>query len=307
MSTLINDGKPFTQQMARDLGWTQKGLHHRLIEGAVRREFRNVYVDARVPDSRSGRINALRLVSPAGAVACDETAGWVRGLDVFSPGRRHDFEPALMTVHGRGRVRHTGSRARQSLIPDEDVEELDGLLVTTSVRTVSDLLRKQYRPYALASADAFAHAGLIDVEEVIDHVARLKGYRGIIQARSLSWLIEPRTESPGESWQRLRMLDAGFPAPEPQFEIVDDFGRTYFIDLPYPDLRIGTEFDGREFHTDEAHRIHDNERRGHLTAIQDWRWVIGTRPRIFGVDTSFEDELGAMLGITPLARWWGNR
>jgi hypothetical protein len=38
-----------------------------------------------------------------------------------------------------------------------------------------------------------------------------------------------------------------------------------------------------------------------------WRWVIGTKARIFGIDTSFEDELGELLGIKPLARWWGSR
>ena len=133
----------------------------------------------------------------------------------------------------------------------------------------------------------------------MEYVARLKGYRGVVQARSLALLIEPRTQSPGESWQRLRMLDAGFPPPEPQFEIVDDFGRSFFIDLPYPDLLIGSEYDGREFHTAEAHRVHDQERRDYLSELYGWRWVIGTRARIFGPDTSFEDELGELFGMSP--------
>lgn len=307
MPSLIHDGFPFTSQIARDLGLSPKVLRAHLAQGLVRREFRNVFVDTRVPDSRSGRLRAIKLVAPKNAVVSDETAAWVRGLDVFAPGSRHDFEPALVARHGVGRVRHARSRGRQAIIQSEDIEYLDGVHLTTSVRTVSDLLRKMYRPYALAAADAFAHAGLVEVEEVIEYVARLKGYRGIVQARSLATIIEPRSQSPGESWQRLRMLDAGFPPPDPQFEVTDDFGRSFFIDLPYPELLIATEYDGREFHTAQHHREHDLNRRDYLADLYGWRWVIGTRPRIFGQDTSFEDELGDLLGMRPLARWWGHR
>lgn len=307
MPELINDGYPFTVGQGRDLGFAPATLGRMAQQGLLRREFRSVYVDARVPDSRWGRLRAITLVTPDNAVVCDETAAWVRGLNVFSPGTRHNFAPALVVRHGGARIVHPQSRGRQAIISSDDIEFLDGVHLTTPVRTVSDLLRKMYRPYALAAADAFAHAGLIDVDDVNEYVGRLKGYRGIVQARSLAAIIEPKTQSPGESWQRLRMLDAGFPPPEPQFEIVDDFGRSYFIDLPYPELQIGSEYDGREFHTDEHHRTHDRERRDYLSDVYGWRWVIGSRNRIFGTDTSFESELGELLGIEPIPRWWGAR
>lgn len=306
MTNLLNDGFPFTLVQARDLGFSKKALLIRYQHGLVRREFRNVYVDARVPDSRNSRLRALALVMPSNAIASDETAAWLYGLDVFAPGRRHDFEPSLVVPHARGRAdRRSGNRGRQALLTTTDIDFVEGVHVTTPLRTASDLLRRMYRPYALAGADALAHAELISVDELIDYVARLKGYRGIVQARSLAAVVEPRTQSPGESWQRLRMLDAGFPPPEPQFEVIDDFGRSFFIDLPYPDLLIGSEYDGLEFHTDQGHRAHDLERRDYLADVYGWRWVIGTRKRIFGTDNSFEHELGALLGIEPLARWWG--
>lgn len=307
MSELINDGYPFTVAQGRDLGFSPARLRHMFSARALRREFRGVYVDARVPDSRRGRVRAISLVTPRDAVVCDETAAWIRGLDVFAPGARHDFAPAMLMSHDRPRIAHPRSRGRQAIIEAEDVDFVDGVHLTSPTRTVSDLLRKMYRPYALAAADAFAAAGLIDVSALNDYVARLKGYRGIVQARSLAAIVEPRTQSPGESWQRLRILDAGLPPPEPQFEVVDDFGRSYFIDLPYPELLIGSEYDGREFHSDEQHQAHDATRRTYLSELYGWRWVIGTRTRIFGADTSFEHELGALLGIQPLSRWWGTR
>ncbi len=306
MPTLVNDGFPFTTSQSRDLGISRSALFEQANLGLVRRVFRGVYVDARVPDSRSHRLRAIRLVIPDEAVICDETAAWVYGLDVFSPRQRHSFEPTVVAAHGASRVRRPGTRPRQALFEARDITFADGVHLTTPQRTTSDLLRKLYRPYALAAADAFAHAGLVDAGELIEFVARLKGYRGIVQARTLAALVDPRMESPGESWQRLRMHDAGFPPPQPQFEVVDDFGRSMFIDLPYPDLLIGTEFDGREFHTTEAHQAHDQDRRDYLSNVYGWRWVIGTRPRLFGTDTSFEDELGELLGIKPIPRWWGH-
>ena len=307
MTNLVNDGLPFTSTQARDLALSSHTLRTGVQYGEFRREFRNVYVDARVPDSRRSRLEAIKLAKPDGAIVCNETAAWLYGLDVFAPGEHRRLEPSLVTEHSTTRVVRSGARGRQAIINAHDVDFVDGVHVTNPVRTVSDLLRCMYRPYALAAADAFAHAGLVDQDGVIEHVAELKGYRGIVQARSLAMLIEPLTESPGESWQRLRMLDAGFPPPEPQYEVVDDFGRTFRVDLPYPSLLIGTEYDGREFHTDPAHQRHDDERRGYLANVYGWQWVIGTRSRIFGDDTSFEDELGALLGITPIKRWWGTR
>jgi hypothetical protein len=307
MSWLLNDGFPFTTSQAHDLGLTPKALRLLVDQGLVRRVFRGVYIDAQVPDSRATRLRALALVTPDNAVVSDETAAWVRGVEVFAPGRRHAFEPSMLVRHSGARVERPGSNGRQAILETDDIEYLDGIHVTTAVRTASDLLRRMYRPYALAAADAMARAELIGVEELKDYVARRKGYRGIVQARSLAALVDARSQSPGESWQRLRMHDAGFPPPEPQFEVVDDFGRSYFIDLPYPELLIGSEFDGRTFHTDEQHVLRDVGRRDYLSELYGWRWVIGTRERLFGLDTSFEDELGALLGITPLARWWGHQ
>lgn len=305
MAEFLNDGFPFTLAQARDLGLSPKLVSQHLTERSIRREFRDVYVDARVPDSRNGRLRAILLVNPKGAIACNETAAWLHGIDAFTPGGRHELKPSFVVEHSKARVDRPGAIGRQAIITSEDIDYVDGVYVTTPLRTVSDLLRRMYRPYALAAADAYAHAGLVDPDEVIEYVAQRKGYRGIIQARSLAQLIEPRTQSPGESWQRLRMLDAGFPPPEPQFEVVDDFGQTFYLDLPYPELLIATEFDGREFHTSDGHRAHDDGRRGYLSDLFGWRWVIGTRERIFGPDTSFEDELGALLGIIPLRRTWG--
>lgn len=306
MSEFINDGEPFTATMARDMGWRRRDIDAAIADGRLRRTVRGVYVDGHVPDSRRLRLHTVELVIPDQAVACNETASWLLGVDAYKPSQRFLLEPSFLVPHGSSRVRTTGIRCRQAHIDAADVTFTGGVHHTTPLRTASDLLRRLYRPFALAAADGLAHAGLVGGEELQDFVARLKGYPGIVQARSLSYMIEPLAQSPGESWQRLRMLDAGFPRPVAQFEVVSRDGRTYFLDHAYPEVLIGAEFDGREFHTSSADVEHDADRRDELSDIFGWRWSVARREDIFGPSTAFEERLGALLGIRPLLpRRWG--
>ncbi len=306
MPGLFHEGQPFTTATARKLGWSDKQLAALVAHGRLRRLFRGVYVDARVPDSRSLRLAAIALVRPPGAIVCSETAAWLNRVDTFKPSERFVLEPRFVVAHSTTRITVPTARCRQANITDDDVTELDGVLLTTPLRTTSDLLRRLYRPYALAAADGFARAGLIDVGELWDFVARLKGYPGIVQARSLAGLVDARAQSPGESWQRLRIHDAGFPPPVPQFEVVDHHGSRFFLDLAYPEMLIASEYDGKEFHTDPRDRAHDGRRREHLSEMFGWRWENADRSRLFGADTSFEDGLGKLLGLEPRPRSWGS-
>jgi hypothetical protein len=307
MDTLTNAGQPFDIPMARDLGITRKALHTLIIENQLRRLFRGVYVDSKSPDTREQRLAGIRLIAPAEAVVCNESASWVMGVDSYKPSEQYLLEPSMVVPHGSTRVTNPGVRCRQAILSSWDVTEIDGVLLTTPLRTASDLLRRLYRPYALAAADGLAHAGLIELEPLWEFVARLKGYPGIVQARSLALLVEPLASSPGESWQRLRVIDAGFPIPQAQFLIVDNFGRERWVDLAYPHLKIAMEYDGREFHTDEWDEDHDRIRRGYLSEVLAWRFAIARKENIFGEDTSFEDHLGGLIGIQPRSRFWGTK
>lgn len=305
MTSLINDGQPFASIDAPRMGYSRKTLGQDLDQHLLRREFRGVYVDNRVTDCRESRLRSIRLITPPGAVVCNESAAWLYEVDTYKPSEQHLLIPSLVVPHSTTRVTTPGVQCRQAILDGRDVIDIDGLMVTTPVRTASDLLRRLYRPYAIAAADGMARAGLVTTEDVIEFVHGLKGYPGIRQARSLAHLIEPLSGSPGESWQRLRIIDAGFPRPKPQHHIVDAFGHEYFLDLAYPELLIASEYDGREFHTDEIHKSHDRGRRAYLGDVFGWRFVNAERPRIFGVDITFETELGQLLGRDPLPRFWG--
>jgi hypothetical protein len=211
MGEFINDARPFTPAMGRDIGLTRRDIDRAVCEGTLRRAARGVYIDSHVPDSRRLRVQTIRLVVPDQAVACGETAAWLHEVDAFKPSERFLLEPSFLVPHGSSRVRAPHIRCRQAHIDSEDVTFVGGVHVTTPLRTASDLLRRLYRPYAMAAADGFAHAGLVDVEELQDFVARLKGYPGIVQARSLGHLVEPMAASAGESWQRSGSSTRGCP------------------------------------------------------------------------------------------------
>jgi hypothetical protein len=197
-------------------------------------------------------------------------------------------------------------KCREGKLPTSDLEVIEGLVTTTALRTTVDLLRSLWRPYALGAADAMAHAGLVLPDEVREYVSAMRHFPGIVQARSLVSLIEPLVESPGESAQRLRLIDAGFPVPTAQFSVFDRAGVLLAVlDGAYKEARMGIDYDGREFHTDKTAVEHDTWKREYLTTILSWRLAVATRSDIFGNDPSYEIKVGKWLGIEPrLPRRW---
>jgi hypothetical protein len=306
MADLINDGMPFRTNQLPELGLSWKGLQALVRAHEVRRVFHRVYVAAVVPDSRELRVDALHLVMPLHAVLYGCTAAWALGVDAFTPADRFLLTPACVVPHGGTRCVTQGVRCVEGYIPDSDVMQLAGLRLTIPVRTTSDLLRTLRRPYALSAADGMAHAGLVTADEVRRYLGRLKGYPGIVQARDLAVLIEPHHESGGETWQNLRLRDAEFPAPEPQYRVYDHKGRLVArLDHAYPLHRVGIEYDGAEFHDHDEDRNDDERKRAYLRDTLGWRIIVNRKDGVLGRDDSFEREVGEYLGLVPqLPRLW---
>lgn len=305
MNSSINDGDVFLRRQLPDLGISRAEFRELRKLGLVRQVTQGVWVDASVPDGPEIRLASARLVKPEHAVFCNGTAAWLNGVDTFKPSERFLLIPQCLVPVGAVRCTNSLVRCREAIIPDEDVVEHDGVLLTEHVRTTSDLLREHWRPYALAGADGMAHAGLIEPRVVQDYVSRLKGYRWIVQARELAFLIEPLAESPGESWERLRLVDAGFPIPRAQTPVVDASGKPRgWLDLAYEEWKVGIEYDGREFHSEDADVEHDRERRQYFRDVLGWRIAVARRDDIFGTDMSFEQRIGEWIGRRPLPRSW---
>lgn len=306
MTIFMNRELPFLGSDHHAVGLNNAQFVRAVRTGMLRRLFHGVYIDARVAESRDMRIRAVQLVKPQHGVLCGPSASWLMGVDTFPPGRRFDFKPEFVVPTLRARSRSPLISCRRALIHPNDITETSGILHVTPLRVASDLLRSLRRPYALSAADSLAHAGLVSADAIQRYVDRLDGYRGVVQARELAQLIEPKSESPGEGWQRLRLHDAGFPRPVAQHEVRDRFGRVIGrLDNAYVEVKIGMEFDGKEFHSVDHDRSANESRRSALTDVFGWRMENSRSDDILGRDPAFEIQVGDWLGINPrLPRGW---
>jgi hypothetical protein len=220
------------------------------------------------------RCRAARLAVGPRAVICDRTAAWIHGVDALAFWEL-DRPLPVETVVGPGEVRprRAAIQSGERDLAAHDVEVIDGLLVTTAVRTALDLGCKLRRHHALASIDALMRIGVLSTDQLLAEIDRFKGRRGVVQLRELILLADPGAESPGESWLRLAIIDEGLPAPVCQFWVLVDGTPVYRLDLAYPKLRIAIEFDGQEFHSALADRLHDENRRAWLRA-QGWHVIV---------------------------------
>jgi very-short-patch-repair endonuclease len=146
---------------------------------------------------------------------------------------------------------------------------VNGVLVTTKLRTALDLGRSLWRFDALAALDAFLASG-VEHDELLSHVERFKGDRGVVQLRVLAPLADGRSESPAESALRLHWIEAALPTPQLQIWVYDDHGRQRFrVDLGLEEITYGAEFDGEEFHGPDR-QAYDESRRAWLREERGW-------------------------------------
>ena len=270
---LLLTGEPFTLATASDAGVSRGRLRSSLWRPVCR----GILVATDTPDSVELWLAAAQLVVPAGAVISGRAAAWLHGIDI----RRYAGEPLDITIDrdwapsGRGLL-----VPHRAPLPDEDLVEIGGLLVTNPLRTAYDLvrgfdLREGSKPYdvveAVVAADAFLHAGLITPDLLTEFQKDRRWPNGLRLARVLE-LADAGAESPMES--RLRMvlvIDAGLPRPETQYAVpYGEDGKELRVDIAYPGPHLGVEYSGAWHAEGERPRL-DQHRHNRLAGE---RWHV---------------------------------
>lgn len=261
--------RPFTNTQAASAGVRPQVLTELVRQGLLRRMLRGVLVATQVPDSLVLRVDALRLVVPPHCVVTDRTAAWAHGVSILPRSSVYEM-PYLDVFSTEGsRMRRDGIRSGVRDLLGRDIDDLDGLRLTSPLRTACDLGRGLWRFDALAALDGFLGIG-VDPGHLADEVARFKGQRGVVQLRSLAPLADGRSESPGESALRLHWLDARLPRPDLQIWVHDDAGVAIFrLDLGVEEIWYAVEYDGEAFHG-EADQAHDADRRAWMEREHGW-------------------------------------
>jgi hypothetical protein len=138
-----------------------------------------------------------------------------------------------------------GITTRRDRLASGETRLIGGLRATTLERTAFDTGRLTGGDDAIARLDALGNATRFDRDAVAALVRRHRGSPGLPRLLSALDSYDPGAESPRETWLRLLLIRAGFPRPQTQIPIFDDFGRRrYFFDMGWEDVMIAVEYDG---------------------------------------------------------------
>ncbi len=229
-----------TPQQWLDSGRTRSQLRAAISNQQLTRLRRGVY--AAQPDSRQ-QLHRLKLraalpkLEPTTYFA-HASAAVIHRLPLLA--KRLEEIVVVRTGGGHGSINPT-LHARRGRVEQHEVTTVDGLPVTTLVRTIADLVRILPFPEAVMVADAVLAKG-VSVPGLLAATAKGRGCR---MARRALLFADGRSESPGESLSRVRMDAAGVPAPELQLEIRDERGAFLArVDFGWEELGIVGEFDG---------------------------------------------------------------
>lgn len=256
MSALaLRTSRPFGIMLssdARDEGWAGA------LRSSIRREEvvkvrPGVYVDrdtwsGLTPESRYLlRIHAVGFTF-ARPVFARESAAALHGLPLLRSRLRriHLVQTTPQGSRRRGDVTVHADPSDPSMIT------LDGVHVTSVVRTVLDLARVLPHGEALALADAAVRPPAAGGARAVCTPDDLLSALDVSDMRRGAWgayLVvaeaDPLSGSVGESMARSLFLRLGAPRPALQTPLYDDEGLIGYGDFCWPDLGVVGEFDGR--------------------------------------------------------------
>jgi very-short-patch-repair endonuclease len=224
-----------------------------------RRLFPDIYVPADAEINLDLRSRAAYLLVAGRGALGGQSAAELLGASCAPLGA-----PAEVVLPHRLRP-HPRLRVRQDKIPPDELQELDGLVVTTPQRTAYDLGRRTPLVEAVMAVDALAHVHRFDPREVLVLAQRHLGARSSAQLPLALDLSDRRAESPMETRIRLALRLHGLPCPELQHPV-----GPYELDLAYPAVRIAVEYNGRD-HLDPDRALRDLAREAYLTAAG---WIV---------------------------------
>lgn len=150
------------------------------------------------------------------------------------------------TVIDENRRRADGIVVWAATLADDEICTVEGMRVTTPVRTAVDLARRYPVDTAVAAVDALARATRLDVRDITSALDRYPGRHGSKRVREVAALVDPGAESPRESALRLLIMRAGYPRPVTQLPVYNELGALIGVaDLGWPELKIVVEYEGR--------------------------------------------------------------
>ncbi|RZU65554.1 hypothetical protein EV379_1888 [Microterricola gilva] len=248
----------------------------RLRSADLARPFHGVRSLPTGADPLLARIDALRTVLPDAAFFTHQTAALLYGAPLplaFEGGPLHVAVVAPLHPSRRsGVVWHESSepiplRQRGTLLAAAPARvwcQLAGLLSLYDLVAVGDYFVTGDHPIRPGRAP------LCTLAELRDEVARYGSRRNARVLRQALSLVRYGPLSRPESHTRLVLIGAGLPEPALNFEVAHPVRhKRYILDLAYPELRLGLDYEGDHHRSDAAQFRKDIRRREELAEL-DW-------------------------------------
>lgn len=175
----------FTAAQAIDLGYSYQAQKHHVDHGNWARVDRGIFRIPEWPSSLNDSFVRWVLWSKQRAVVSHDSAAAAHGLGVLNPAKVHLTVPPGVRMSDPVVVLH------RRLLPDADVMLLDGVVVTTVLRTVLDVIDSQFDEELVASVvDNALDKGAISERQLrrrldeLDSAARARAER-VLARKSL--------------------------------------------------------------------------------------------------------------------------
>jgi hypothetical protein len=240
----------------------------RLTSHALRSRFAAIYPDVYLPRDEAptavDRAHAAWLWSRRRGVIAGRSAAALHGAK-WVDGRL----PAQLLWGNRHSP--SGIETWSDAVPQDELMTIDAMTVTTPARTALDIACRSPLNSAVASLDALARATRLPMAEMTALAQRHGGRRGIRRARRAIALVDPGAESPRETWLRLLLIRAGFPAPATQIQVRNEYGVVVAsLDMGWEHLKIAAEYDG-EHHRMTRRQLDNDIHRAEV--LQELGWI----------------------------------
>lgn len=301
-------------------GVTERQLRDQVEAETLLRLHRGSYVSAAEWDQlwwegqHLLKVLAVREASPGdGPVFTHVSAAVVWGLPLYRLGEK----PVQVLIEGRRHSRVLSGVVRRDMrVADDDIVDVDGVRVTSLMRTVVDVARTASYPQAVACADAglrraavkgqIMDAGLDEQWRADSMALAAPGLRGVRQARRVLEFADGRAQLPGESVSRVHLQALGYTRYDLQVPVTGATGDQYWLDFAFPGARTFGEFDGNGKYTDPMLRsaasaedavLAEKRREDDIRGMTGWKFA-----RWGDEDLRTPDALGARLaafGVHP--------
>jgi very-short-patch-repair endonuclease len=259
-----------TREQAFRSGLGNGAIHRRVVAGRWIAIRPRVYAIAGVPPNWDQAVLAAVLAAGDTAAASHSTAA--RLWDLPCPAIEHlEITTVLERV-----VRLPGVTAHRSgIIAEADRTTLRGIAVTSGARTAVDLSGRLDADALWRLVDEGLRRGVITLSGLNRCISNLVRIAPGRSPKKLTELLAKRLPGyePGDSNLETQIYDwiieAGLHPPVRQHPVRIG-GRTYRIDLAYPEQKVAIEVDGFDFH--RGRRVFDIDRaRGNALVTDGWR------------------------------------